>query len=169
MHAIQREQFKKYLSLWVPALICGFACKTASFGAELQVCMGPRPHLSCYECKTVWLASELLFSRGPSPRLWFWMQNSDFWTRITSLYRYQTSPVVLCMQISVISTRIKSLYGPQTSPVVWYMQNSVTLAHELLVSMGSCPHLWFLDAKQRLLDWINKSLWVPDIACRFVH
>ena len=33
--------------------------------------------------------------------------------------------------------------------------------------MGPSPHLWFLDAKQRLLDQNNKSLWVPDITCRF--
>ena len=77
------------------------------------------------------------------------MQNSDFWTRITSLYGSQTWPVVLCMYNSVISTRITRLYGfqpssvllciqnsdlmttiacvygTQTSPVVFYMQNSV--------------------------------------------
>ena len=43
------------------------------------------------------------------------------------------------------------------------------LAPELIVSMGPCPHLWFLHAKQWLLDQINKSLWVPDLTCRFVH
>ena len=76
------------------------------------------------------------------------MQNSDFWTRPTSLYRSQTSPVVLCIQNCVISARkpvsmgpsphlwfcmqnsdfwtiIKSLYGYQTSPVVMCIQNSV--------------------------------------------
>ena len=46
---------------------------------------------------------------------------------------------------------------------------TATLAHELLVSMGPSPHLWFLHAKQRLLDQNNKSLSVPDITCRFVH
>ena len=35
--------------------------------------------------------------------------------------------------------------------------------------MDSSPHLWFLHAKQRLLDPNNKSLWVPDITCRFVQ
>ena len=35
--------------------------------------------------------------------------------------------------------------------------------------MGPSTHVWFLDAKQRLLDRNNKSLWVPDITCRFVH
>ena len=28
-----------------------FACKTATFGAELQVSMGPRPHLSFLDAK----------------------------------------------------------------------------------------------------------------------
>ena len=35
--------------------------------------------------------------------------------------------------------------------------------------MGPSPHLWFLQAKQRLLDQNYKSLWVPDLTCRFVH
>ena len=43
------------------------------------------------------------------------------------------------------------------------------LASELLVSTGPCPHTWFLEAKHRLFDRNNKSLWVPDITCRFVH
>ena len=29
-----------------------FACKTATFGTELLVCMGPRPHLSFCACKS---------------------------------------------------------------------------------------------------------------------
>ena len=47
-----------------------FSCKTAPFGAELQVCMGPSLHLSFCACKTAWLTSEILVSRGPSPLLW---------------------------------------------------------------------------------------------------
>ena len=43
------------------------------------------------------------------------------------------------------------------------------LATELLVSMGPFPHLWFLQAKQGLLDQNYKSLWVLDLTCRFVH
>ena len=35
--------------------------------------------------------------------------------------------------------------------------------------MGPSPHLWFLHAKQLLLDQIYKSLWMPDLTCRFVH
>ena len=69
------------------------------------------------------------------------------------------------MQNSVISTRITSLYGSQTSPIVfasvhgskqtlWVPDFKVfriqELAPELQVSMGPSPHLWFLQAKQRL-------------------
>ena len=43
------------------------------------------------------------------------------------------------------------------------------LASQLLVSVGPRPHLWILIAKQRLLVQNNKSPWVPDITCRFVH
>ena len=43
------------------------------------------------------------------------------------------------------------------------------LAPELLVYMGPSPHLRNLHAKQRLLDPNNKSLWVPDLTCPFVH
>ena len=68
-----------------------YACKTAPLGLKLQVSVGPRPHL------------------------WFCMQNSDFWSRITSLYASQTWPVILCMYKSVISIRITSLYGSQLS------------------------------------------------------
>ena len=47
------------------------ACKTARFASQLQVSVGPRPHMSFITCKTVCLASELLVSMGPSPHLWF--------------------------------------------------------------------------------------------------
>ena len=37
-------------------------------------------------------------------------------------------------------------------PHVWFCAcKSAALAHELLVSVGPSPHLWFLHAKQRLL------------------
>ena len=43
------------------------------------------------------------------------------------------------------------------------------LAPELLVSMGPNPHLWFLHAKQRILDQNYESLWVLDFACWFMN
>ena len=48
-----------------------FACKTATLGPELQVSMGPRPHLWFFAFKTATLAPELQVSMCPSPHLWF--------------------------------------------------------------------------------------------------
>ena len=48
-----------------------FACETATLGPELQVSMGPRPHLWCFVLKAATLAPELQVSMGPSPHLWF--------------------------------------------------------------------------------------------------
>ena len=78
-----------------------FACKTAHFGPEFQSLWVPA--LICSFC----------------------MPNSEFWTRITSLYGSQTLPVVLCMQNSLICTRISSIYGFQHSSVVMSTHNSV--------------------------------------------
>ena len=47
-----------------------FVFKTATFGSELHVSVGPRPHLWFFACKTATLASELLVSMGPSPHFW---------------------------------------------------------------------------------------------------
>ena len=42
----QRYLQQNEMSTWVPAFICFFPpCKTATLGPDLQVCMGPRPHL----------------------------------------------------------------------------------------------------------------------------
>ena len=102
--------------------------------------MGPRYNLSFCACKTEWLAPELLVSMGSSPHLWFLHANSGFWTRVTSLYWYQTSPVALSLQNIVIITRIACLYGTQPSSVVYGCKTS-TFWPELQVSMGPRPHL----------------------------
>ena len=46
-----------------------FACKTATLRPELQVSMGPRPHLWLFAFKTETLAPELQVSMGPRLRL----------------------------------------------------------------------------------------------------
>ena len=86
--------------------------------------MGPRHNLSFCACNTAWLAPELLISKGPSPHLWFLHAKQLLLDQCTSLYWYQTSPVVLCMQNSVICTRMTSLYGFQPSSLDLCMQNS---------------------------------------------
>ena len=55
-------------------LSVAFACKPATFGAKLQVYLGPSPHL------------------------WFMYAKQRLVDRHTSPYVYQTSPVVLCKQ-----------------------------------------------------------------------
>ena len=156
--------------------------------------MGPRPHLWFSACKTACLASELLVSMGASPHLsflyaklrlldpnnkslWvpalicgFCMQNSDFWSRITSLCGSQTSPVVLCVQNSVMRLRLyrsqplSVFFGCKTASFGAELKVSMgprphlsfcacttsCLASELPVSMGPCPHQWILIANQRL-------------------
>ena len=152
-----------------------FACKTAGFGPEIQVCMGPRHHLSLFAFNTVWLVAEILVSKGPSPLLRFWHARQRPLYVLSNLYGSQTSLVVSCMQNSAISTRISSLYGSLPSSVAFdcktatvgseiqvsmgprhrlslFACNTVWLVPELLVSMSPSPHLWFLHAKQRLLD-----------------
>ena len=168
------------------------ACKTATFGTELQVFMGPRHDLSFCAYKTAWLESELLVSMSPISHVWFldakqrlldrnnkslWVpditchcmhENSVIRTRISSLYVSQTSSVVLSTHNSVLNTKIKNYIG--SSRHLWFCTcKTATLGLELQVSVGPRPNLWFLRAKQRILDQNNKSLWVPDMTFRFVH
>ena len=46
------------------------ACKTATLGPELEVSLGPRPHVWIFAFKTSPLVTELQVSMGPSPHLW---------------------------------------------------------------------------------------------------
>ena len=101
-----------------------FGCTTATFGAELQVSMGPRHDLSFCGCKTAWLASEVLVSIGPSP-LDLWMQNSVLVPEWQLYMGSSPSPVVLCMQTSDFRTTPTGLYGSQTSPLDLWPHNRV--------------------------------------------
>ena len=106
------------------------------------------------------------------------MQNSVPSIRITSLYGSQPSSVVLCIQKRAFRSRIACLYRSHHSSADLCIQKSdfrtlvaclhgskphlclcacktACLASELLVSMGSSTHLWFLDAKQRLWNRIT--------------
>ena len=140
-----------------------FSCKTATLGPDLQVCLGPRQHLWFWANITACLAEEYKDSMGSSPHLWFCAckigdfsivsigPSSHLWSlyakqglvdQHTSLYAYQTSPVVLCIQTSVISTRNTSFYGFHPSSAVFYMKTE-SLGPDLQVCMGPRPHLWF--------------------------
>ena len=114
------------------------------------------------------MLSTLLHMHKTTGHVW------DQWTRTTSLYRYQTWPVVLCMYNDVLSIRNTSLYGSPPSSVVFGCTTATFgtekqismgprhemsfcackaawLAPELLVSMGSSPHLWFCVFKRATL------------------
>ena len=56
---------------WSQPSSVAFVCKTATLGPELQVSMGPRPHLWYFAFKTATLAPELQVSMGPRPHLWY--------------------------------------------------------------------------------------------------
>ena len=102
-----------------------FGCKTATYGPEKQVSIGPRHDLSLCKCKTAWLASDLPVYMFPNPHLSFKkMQYSAFWTRISRLYGSQTSSVVLSTHNCELNTRMKRQYWIQPSPVALCMQNS---------------------------------------------
>ena len=173
-----------HLSLW--------ACYAAWLAPELLVSMGPSPYLCFFHAKQRLLEQKYSLYGTQTPPVVLCMQISVISTRIVSLYGSQTSPVVVCMQNVVSWTRITCLYGFQPTSVVLCVENSdfrtkIACLHESRTSLvilcmqnkvpsfritspyGSCPHLWFLHAKQPLLYPNNKNLWVPDMTCRFMH
>ena len=129
------------------ASLCGsqlsfvaFACKTATLGPELQVSIGPRPHLWFFALITATLAPELQVSVSQPSSVVLCIHKSDIMTRINTLYGSQTSPVVLCMQNNVSSTRNTSLYGSQPS-FVGFACKIAPFGPELHISRGPRPHL----------------------------
>ena len=96
------------------------------------------------------------------------MQNSVISAWITSLYGSQPSSVVFASKTATFGAELQVPMCPRHN-LSFCACKPPCLATELQVSMGSSSHLWFMDAKQCLLDQIYKSLWVPDLTCRFVH
>ena len=70
-----------------------FACKTATFGSELQVSMGPRLHLRFFAFKTAPLAPELQVSMSPSPHLWFFQAKQRL---LDQIYKFLRFPDFTC-------------------------------------------------------------------------
>ena len=142
--------------------------QTSDFWTEIACLYGSKnsPVIFCMQNSVPSFRIASLYGSQPSSVV-LCVENSDFRTKIACLYGSKASPVILCMQNSVPSIRITSLYESQPSSVVFGCKTE-TLGPDLQVSMGPSPHLWFLHAKQRLLDPNSKSLWVPDITFRFV-
>ena len=133
------------LHLW----FCAF--KTATLGEKLQVSMGPRPHMWFSACKTACLASELLVSMGPSPHVWFLdAKQRDLRQNDKSIW----VPALICaffnLQNSDFRTRLTSLYGSR--PHLWFWGHiTACLAQEEKDSMGSSPHVWYCEWKSATL------------------
>ena len=70
------------------------------------------------------------------------------------------------MQNSDFGAELQVSMGP-THDLPFCACKPAWLASESLVSMCPSPHLWFLHAKQRILDQNFKSLWVPALICGF--
>ena len=152
-----------------------FAGKTAPFGSELQVSIGPRHHLSFCACKTFWLAPQLLDSKGPRPHLSFcacktiWLAweilvsmspNPHLWFFHAKQRLLDQNDMSLwvpdfifrfCMQNSDFWIRITSLYGSQTSPMFFCIQNS-DFSTRIVSLYGSQPLSAFFAYKTGTLD-----------------
>ena len=168
------------------------ACKTAWFAAEWQVYMGSNLHLCFFSCKRATFWPDLQDCMGCRPHLWFLHENQQLldrncmslWVleltcdilhaktvpsiRITSLYGSQSSSVVFAFKTATFGAELQVFMGPRHD-LSFCAYKTTWLTSELLVSMSPISYVWFLDAKQRLLDRNNKSLWVPDINRRCVH
>ena len=113
----------------------------------LVYCWKPSSVILCIQRAP--LASVFLVSIGPALICGFCMQNSDFRTRITSLYWSKTSPVDLWMQNNVLRTRMTLVYWCKPSSVILCIPKS-GFSISISSLYRSCPHLCLLHAKQRL-------------------
>ena len=122
-HAKQRLLDPKNKSLWVPDITCHFV-----HGIQ-------RDYKQNY--LSLWVPALICV---------FCMQNSDFWSRITSLYVSLTSPLIVCTQNSVPSIRITNLYWSQPWSAVFACKRA-TFRPERQVSMCPRSHLSFCACK----------------------
>ena len=77
------------------------------------------------------------------------MENSVISTWITSPYVSQPSSVVFACQTAHFGPEKQISMGPRFQ-LPFCSCNAAWVASELLVSMGPNPHVWFLDAIERL-------------------
>ena len=153
--------------------------KQRLLGQNYKYLICPRPHLSFCANREISITITSLYGSQPSS-----VNSGHAKQRLIGPEKQvsmgpQTSQVVMCLQNSVISTRITCLYGSQPLSVIfacktaWFALEllglyvgpnlhllfsackTACLASELLVWMGSNPHLSFLNEKQRLLDQNN--------------
>ena len=166
--AKQRLLVQNYKTIWVPDPTCGFSMQNNDFWYRITSLYGSQTWPVIFTCTTAWLASDLLVSMGRCPHLTFLHANLRLLDKHTSLCGIQISPVSLCKQNSVPSIRITSLYGSQTSSAVLCIQKSDfrTWIVCLYVSQQSSV---VYACKTATFGREYKSLWVPDLTCRFVQ
>ena len=105
---------------------------------------------------------------GSSPHLWFLHAKQR---HLDQTYKSLRIPDLTCRFVHAIQRNYHQnycIYGSHPFCAIFAFKTA-PFGAELQVSMSPRPHLWFLHAKQRLLDANNKSLWAPDITCRFEH
>ena len=112
--------------------------------------MCPRPPLRFFAYKTGTLAPELQVSMGPSPHLRFLHAKQRLLDQNYKAHGSQPSSVVLCIQNSDFSIRITSFSGSQPSFVAFACKTA-TLGPKLQFSMGPRPHQWFFAFKSAIL------------------
>ena len=139
LHSKQRILDQNFKSLWVPALICGFCMPNSEFWPRITSLSGSQtsPALLCNQNGVICTRISSLYWFQPSSVV-LCLQNSDFRTRLTSLYGSQTSSVDLCNQNGDITTRITCLCASQPSSGVLCFQHSV-LTTRLTSPYGSSP------------------------------
>ena len=108
----------------------------------------PSPVVLCMQ--TAILTLELLVSIVPCPHLRFLHANQRLLDQNNKSLWVQDLTVALCMHNSAFWNRITRLYGFQLSSVVLCVENT-TLELKLHVSMGPRPHLWFCAFKTACL------------------
>ena len=108
-----------------------------------MVFMGPRPHLSLCACKTTRLTSELLVSMGPSLHLWFLHAKLRLYDQN---YKSLWFPGLICCFFAFTTASLwpELIVSMGSRPHLSLCACKTTrLAPELQVSMGPRPHLWF--------------------------
>ena len=74
--------------------------------------------------------------------MFFGIQNSNFGTRIVSLYGSHPSSVVFTFKTAPLAPELQVSMGP--SPPLWFcVLTTAALSPELIVSKGPRPHLSF--------------------------
>ena len=100
-----------------------FSWKTTTFGPELQVSVGARPHLSFCARKTVCLAQEQRDYMGSSPHLWFCeCKTATLWLELQESVCPRSHPCLLHVKQRLLDQNNKSLLVPDMTGRFMHVQ-----------------------------------------------